>query len=88
MKLVFQTAVLIISFIIIFLWQITSLSQFTVPILGILIASYLIVSSRKGGKGFPSLMDVRRGSKGMASVATVTSEGFPGLEEMYRALSA
>jgi hypothetical protein len=52
MKLVFQSVVLIISFIVIFLWQITLLSQYTVPLLGLLIGLYLIVSSRKGGKGF------------------------------------
>ena len=52
MKLVFQSTVLIISFIIIFFWQITPLSQYTVALLGLLIALYLIVSARKGGKGF------------------------------------
>lgn len=52
MKLLFQSIVLIGSFIFIFLWQITSLSDFTVPILGLLIALYLIISSRKRGKGF------------------------------------
>lgn len=52
MKLLFQSLVLIVSFIFIFLWQITPIADFTVPILGLLIALYLIISSRKGGKGF------------------------------------
>lgn len=47
-----QLLTLIFSFIVIFLWQATPLSSYTTPILGLLIALYLIVSSRKKGKGF------------------------------------
>lgn len=55
MKLVFQSAVLITSFAIVYLWQMTSLSSYTVPLLGLLIAVFLIVSARKKGKGFLTL---------------------------------
>jgi len=52
MKLVLQFLVLGASFILIFVWQNTPLSDYTVPLLGLLIASYLIVSARKHGSGF------------------------------------
>ena len=52
MKRLEQLLTLVISFVVIFLWQITPLSTFTTPILGLLIALYLIVSGRKKGKGF------------------------------------
>lgn len=55
MKLLEQSLTLIISFIVIFLWEATALSAYTTPLLGLLIASYLIVSSRKKGKGFLTL---------------------------------
>nr|MBI5455989.1 hypothetical protein [Candidatus Levybacteria bacterium] len=55
MKLVRQSAVLILSFVIVFLWQKTELSAFTVPFLGLLITVYLIVSTRKKGKAFLTL---------------------------------
>lgn len=51
-QVVFQSAVLILSFVIVFLWQKTDLSAFTVPFLGLLITVYLIVSARKRGKAF------------------------------------
>lgn len=54
-KLFFQSAVLISSFVIVYLWQKIELSGFTVPFLGLLIALYLIVSAKKGGRGFLSL---------------------------------
>ncbi len=55
MKLVFQSAVLTASFVLVYLWQMTSLSTYTVPLLGLLIAVFLIVSARKKGKGFLTL---------------------------------
>src|ERR1035437_6816777 len=52
MKLVLQALVLIISFVIVFIWEQTPLSGYTVQILGFLVVLYLIVSARKKGKGF------------------------------------
>lgn len=54
-QVVFQLIVLILSFVIVFLWQKTEASNFTVPFLGLLITIYLIVSTRKKGKAFLSL---------------------------------
>ena len=55
MKLLLQASILILSFVIVFLWQKTDLSAFTVPFLGLLITVYLIVSARKKGKAFLTL---------------------------------
>ncbi len=55
MKLFWQSLTLIVSFLAIFICINSPLLQFTVPILGFLIVSYLLVSSRKGGKGFFSM---------------------------------
>lgn len=55
MKVISQSLVLIASFVIVYLWQLTSLSEFTVPFLGLLIAVFLMVSARKKGKGFLTL---------------------------------
>lgn len=52
MKLLLQDLVLITSFILIFIWQLADLTEFTTPFLGGLIAIYLIISARKKGKGF------------------------------------
>jgi hypothetical protein len=52
MKLVLQALVLILSFVIVFIWGQTPLSDYTVQILGFLVVLYLIVSARKKGKGF------------------------------------
>lgn len=52
MKLLLQDLVLITSFILIFIWQLAGLTEFTTPFLGALIAIYLIISARKKGKGF------------------------------------
>lgn len=53
MKLIFQNLVLIASFILIFIWQKANLTEYTVALLGILIALYLVVSiSRKSANGF------------------------------------
>jgi len=47
-----QIAVLILSFVLIFLWRSLNLSNLTVPAVGILVAAYLLLSFRKKGKGF------------------------------------
>lgn len=52
MKLVLQALVLILSFVIVFIWEQTPLSGYTVQILGFLVVLYLIVSARKKGTGF------------------------------------
>lgn len=51
MKFLLQTAVLILSFLIVFIWQSASLADYTVPLLGLLIVLYLLLSFRKHGKG-------------------------------------
>lgn len=55
MKLVVQSLVLILSFIIVFAWQQTFFSTYTVPVIGFLIFLYLFLSARKRGKGFLTL---------------------------------
>jgi hypothetical protein len=47
-----QTAVLILSFVIVILWHNFPLADLTVPLLGFLIVIYLLLSLRKRGKGF------------------------------------
>lgn len=55
MKLIFQSLVMTASFAVIFVWQNTPLTNYTVAILGLLVTLYLIVSARKGGRGFLSM---------------------------------
>jgi hypothetical protein len=55
MQLFTQSLVLIASFVFIFIWENTLLAQFTVSLLGLIIAMYLIISSRRKGKGFISI---------------------------------
>lgn len=55
MKLIFQSLVIVASFAVIFIWQNTPLANYTVAILGLLVTLYLIVSGRKGGRGFLSM---------------------------------
>ena len=52
MKLLLQALILILSFVIVFIWEQTPLSDYTVQILGFLVVLYLIVSLRKKGSGF------------------------------------
>ncbi len=52
MKLFLQTLVLILSFAIVFVWENSPLSNYTVQILGFLVFLYLIISARKKGKDF------------------------------------
>ena len=55
MKLILQSFILLLSFIIIFVWQNSFLATYTVPLLGGMIALYLIIAARKKGAGFLSL---------------------------------
>jgi hypothetical protein len=55
MNIISQALVLIVSFIVIFIWEMTPLSGVTVPLLGFLVALYLIIAARKKGKGFLSM---------------------------------
>lgn len=52
MKLFLQTLVLILSFVIVFVWENSPLLNYTVQILGFLVFLYLIISARKKGQGF------------------------------------
>jgi hypothetical protein len=52
MKFLLQAAVLILSFVIVFVWHNSSLADYTVSLLGILIVLYMVLSLRKRGKGF------------------------------------
>ena len=55
MKLISQSLVLILSFIFIFIFEMTPLSSLSTQILGLLVLSYFISSLRKRGKGFLSM---------------------------------
>lgn len=55
MKLVKQASVLIASFLLVFIWQQTFLSLYTIPALGLLIFIYLLLSLRKKGRAFLTL---------------------------------
>ncbi|HYM65261.1 MAG TPA: hypothetical protein VES68_02145 [Candidatus Sulfotelmatobacter sp.] len=55
MKIISQSLVLILSFIFIFLFEMTPLSSLSTQILGLLIVAYLVASLRKRGKGFLSM---------------------------------
>lgn len=52
MKTIWQSFLLIISFGLVYLWQQTPLSSYTIPTLGFLVFLYLLISARKKGKGF------------------------------------
>jgi hypothetical protein len=52
MRFLLQAAVLILSFVLVFLWHNLPFADLTVPLLGFLIFIYLLLSFRKGGKGF------------------------------------
>ena len=55
MKLLWQSLTLVFSFIIVFVWQNSPLKDFTVQMLGLLIALYLIISAKGRGKAFLTL---------------------------------
>lgn len=52
MKLLKQSFILVFSFGIVFFWQQTTLSLYTIPALGLLIFIYLLLSVRKKGRAF------------------------------------
>lgn len=55
MKLLTQSLIISFSFITVFVWQNSPLSDYTVAFLGFLIALYLVISSRQKGRGFLTL---------------------------------
>lgn len=52
MKLVLQALVLILSFALVFVWEQTPLSGYTIQTLGVLVVLYLVISARRKGQGF------------------------------------
>ena len=52
MKLILQALVLVLSFVLVFIWEQTPFSGYTIQALAILVALYLIISARKKGQGF------------------------------------
>jgi hypothetical protein len=52
MKILLQSLVLILSFVFVFVWKETPLISYTVPLSGLLIVLYILLSARKKGKGF------------------------------------
>lgn len=52
MKLIRQSLILILSFLLVFVWQNSPLSSYTIPIIGLLVFIYLLLSARKKGEGF------------------------------------
>lgn len=55
MKLAVQCATLLASFAIVYVWQNSPLGTYTVQLLGLFIAMYLVLGLRKKGKGFLTL---------------------------------
>ncbi len=55
MKIISQSLVLVLSFIFIFIFEMTPLSSLSTQILGLLVLAYFISSLRKRGKGFLSM---------------------------------
>lgn len=55
MKVLEESLVLILSFIIVLAWSSVNFQTLTAPFLGLLVATYLILSLRKRGKGFITL---------------------------------
>ncbi len=52
MQLIIQAFVLILSFVLVYVWEQTSLADYTIQTLALLVLVYLLVSLRKRGKGF------------------------------------
>ncbi len=52
MKSLLQVSLLVLSFVLVFFWRFLQLSDLTVPVIGVLVAAYLVLSLRKRGKGF------------------------------------
>ena len=55
MKFLLQILVLALSFVLVFLWENSPLSDFTIQTLAVLVIVYLVVAARKRGKGFLTL---------------------------------
>ena len=55
MKFLLQILVLALSFVLVFLWENSPFSDFTIQTLAVLVIIYLVVSARKRGKGFLTL---------------------------------
>lgn len=55
MKLILQALVLILSFALVFIWDQTPLSGYTIQTLGVLVVLYLVISARRKGQGFLTL---------------------------------
>jgi len=52
MKLVWQSVTLVLTFAVVFIWQESPLKDYTVQMLGLLIALYLIISAKGKGRAF------------------------------------
>jgi signal transduction histidine kinase len=52
MKILLQSLVLTLSFVFVFVWKETPLTNYTVALSGVLIVFYILISARKKGKGF------------------------------------
>jgi hypothetical protein len=52
MKFLLQALVLVLSFVFVFVWKETPLTNYTVALSGALILFYILLSARKKGKGF------------------------------------
>ncbi len=52
MKILLQSLFRILSFVFVFVWKETPLINYTVPLSGLLIIFYILLSARKKGKGF------------------------------------
>ena len=52
MQLIIQAFVLILSFVLVYVWEQTSLADYTIQTLALLVLVYLLISLRKRGKGF------------------------------------
>ncbi len=52
MQLIIQAFVLILSFVLVFVWEQTVLSNFTIQALAVLVLIYILVAARKKGQGF------------------------------------
>lgn len=55
MKIISQSLVLVLSFLFVFVYEISPLSDFSTQVLGLLVILYLLVGMRKKGKGFLSM---------------------------------
>ena len=55
MKLAVQSAILALSFGVVYVWQNSPLKEYTVQLLGLFIALYLIIVAKKKGKAFLQL---------------------------------